>query len=154
MSRQHLSLAVLGLSLACASTEPAPQVAPFPAAPTIETPAYLEERALLLLLADQKTYEPFAVTRFLEAEPVLRKALTITLGRIGSPRSRPALETLIGDPVAEIRQEAAFALGLLGEVEAVASLRNAASDADPDTGRVAVEALAKLEVPLIQVIES
>lgn len=134
-----LLLALLLLQGACAARPSAP-----PADSLAARFPHLEERALLLLLVDRKLYEPFVVDTALEGGVALRIALAETLGRVGDARGRPALERLLVDRRLEVRRAAVFGLGQLGVPEAIQALLRATRDPDPETGRLAVEALARL----------
>lgn len=117
-------------------------------------PPWLDEQAVLLQLVDEQLYEPVLTERFLEGPPALREALAVALGRIGDPRGGTALELLLRDEAVEVRRAAAFALGLLGEPAAVDALLRAASRPDEETGRLAVEALARCGAELDAVEEA
>ncbi len=150
--RGSAAAALLMLASACASTDGPRPVGHLPAV-AVEN---LDERALLLLLADRETYEPIAVSRALDGGAELRRQAALTLGRVGDRRGAPALEALLGDSSAQVRQAAAFALGEVGEQsgeDLSEALLGAVLDADRETGRLAVEALAKLGTPLETVIE-
>ncbi len=118
----------------------------------------LAERALLLLLADRKSYEPLAIQQALGGGEELRRQVAFSVARIGDPRGGAVLESLLGDASPRVRRAAAFALGELGEASAARAydgsqaLLGALSAEDHDTGRLAVEALAKLGVPLETVV--
>ncbi len=145
----RLLAAALSLTLAACATAPVPRAAD-PGLPVLAIDA-LEERALLLLLADRKTYEPISLNKALDGDADLRRQVALTLGRIGDDRGGPTLELLLADLVPEVRRAAAFALGELGEQgyrEGAQSLLGAMLDPDRETGRLAVEALAKLGVTL------
>jgi len=137
------------LVLAACSTTPPRTVSNLP----VLDVDYLEERALLLLLADRLIYEPVTVSAALEADAGVRRQLALTLGRIGDPRGGPVLEELLGDPALPVRRAAAFALGEQGHREGAQALLGALADPDRETGRLAVEALAKLGVTLETVVE-
>jgi len=111
----------------------------------------LEVRALLLLLADQQTYEPFTVQQALKGGPELREELAVSLGRARDPRGRAALEGLLLDEAPAVRRAAAFGLGVLGDKGAVPALLRRAADSDYETGLLAVEALGKLGAPVTEV---
>ncbi|MEE8525399.1 MAG: peptidylprolyl isomerase [Thermoanaerobaculia bacterium] len=146
------STALLVVSLACTSA-PAPRTSP--AMPTVEI-ADLEERALMLLLSDRKIYEPLSINKALDGDASLRRQVAFTLARIGGQRGGPALELLLADPDPAVRRAAAFALGELGEQtyrQGAQSLFGAILDRDRETGRLAVEALAKLEVAFASVVD-
>jgi cyclophilin family peptidyl-prolyl cis-trans isomerase/HEAT repeat protein len=154
MRRAASWLATLPLLLSCATT-PAPTTPAPPAPPPapIEPVAdrELEARAVLLLLADRRLFDPEALGVFLDGAPAIREALAETLGRIGDPRGRSFLQGLLVDGQAEVRRAAAFALGELGATEARSALLRAAVDPDAETGALAVEALGKLGAPLDEV---
>lgn len=107
-----------------------------------------EGEALLLLMTDQLLFEPFAVREIFRRHPRLHVQLATALGRIGDPRALPYLESLLEDPVVEVRRAAAFGLGQLGELEAYPNLLGALGDRDRDVGRLAADALARLDLPL------
>ena len=147
--RHRLLSALLALTLAACAT------APTPPAVSGSLPAVavgdLEERALMLLLADRKTYEPVSINKSLDGDADLRRQVALTLGRIGDEQGGPVLEPLLADLRPEVRRAAAFALGELGEQgyrKGAQSLLGAMFDPDRETGRLAVEALAKLGVTL------
>ncbi len=123
--------------------------------PTVDVPD-LDMRALLLLLADRRMYESFTVERALvsdaEAPAQLRRLLALALGRAGRPEGVEVLRGLLLDDDVEVRREAVFALGQLGNREAVdLLLHRMLVDNDRETGMLAVEALAKLAVPVLDV---
>ena len=147
----NLALTLLVLA-GCTATSGPQTVAPLP----VLDVEGLDERALLLLLADRKSYEPLAVSLAIDGSVELRRQTALSLGRIGDPRGGPPLEALLGDSSNEVRRAAAFALGELGEQgyeQGAQALLGAVPDPDRETGRLAVEALAKLGTPLEVVIE-
>jgi hypothetical protein len=129
--------------------------------PSGETVAHLEERALLLLLVDRQSYDGFVVQRALGGPSELRRELAVALGRMDDPRGVRPLAGLLLDDEAPVRRAAAFALGELAQDDAPAGatvraearppLLAAVTDPDRDTGRLAVEALAKAGVPVLEV---
>lgn len=147
-----LSLALGTASMAC-TTAPGPRPASQGTAPLVIP--YLEERALLLLLDDRRTYDGFTVAQALEADAAVRRTLALTLGRIGDPRGRPVLQELLGDSSVGVRRAAVFGLGLLavpGDGRTAAILLRSTIDPDRETGRLAVEALGKLGVAIEEVV--
>jgi cyclophilin family peptidyl-prolyl cis-trans isomerase/HEAT repeat protein len=66
------------------------------------------------------------------------------LGRVGLPEAVPALQQVLGDPDVEVRQMAAFALGLIGDAAARPALLNALRDPDPLVQGRSAEALATI----------
>lgn len=121
-----------------------------PPLPEAEIPD-LSDRALLLMLVDRQMLEPLAVRRGKEGGPGLRRALAVALGRIGDPKARPALEELLFDDDVEVRRSAAFALGELEDEGARRALLARVDDPDRETGSLAVESLAKIGTPVLQV---
>jgi cyclophilin family peptidyl-prolyl cis-trans isomerase/HEAT repeat protein len=144
-------VALAALAGACASTPPPAVVPPAPVAPALAPPSDLESRALLLLLADRRLFDPVALQLLLSGPPAVRVELAVTLGRIGDRRGRSLLQGLLVDADLEVRRAAAFALGELEDREAVRALMVAAVDPDPELGVLAVEALGKAGAPLADV---
>ncbi len=149
----HLLPVALLLATACATTGPVGQAPPAEARPAVEVPD-LEIRALLLLLVDRQTFEPYSVDTARSGGPALRRQLAVTLGRVGDRRGLPALEELAVDDTVEVRRAAAFALGQLGEPAAARALRRAVADQDRRTGELAIEAMGKLGAELEVVLEA
>jgi len=147
VARTMLALPLVLAALGCAARPPEQREARPQTAPLL-VEGDLEQRALLLLLADRKLYEPEALGVMLDGPEPLREELAVALGRIGDPRGRSLLQGLLIDSAPSVRRAAAFALGELGAVEAISALRSAAVDDDPETGTLAVEALGKLAAPL------
>jgi cyclophilin family peptidyl-prolyl cis-trans isomerase/HEAT repeat protein len=116
--------------------------------------ADLDVRALLVLLVDRQQYEPLAVQKALQGGPELREELADALGRIPDRQARSPLVGLLLDDVPAVRRAAAFGLGQLGDPEAKGALLQASRDPDRETGVLAVEALGKLKVPVVEVAES
>ncbi len=137
----------------CGGGSVSPPGVPSAAGPLIE-PEQLEPRALLLLLVDQQIFDPFSARQALTLDPVMRIEAARAIARAGDPRGRSILEDLIDDDSVEVRRQATFGLGVLGDEEAVPRLLQASRDADRETGTLAVEALAKLEAPITTVLDS
>ncbi len=144
---------------ACVSTSPPKPQMPEPFA-QVEN---LDERALLLMLADRKSYEPLAFQQALGGGEELRHQAALSIARIGDPRGGAVLESLLGDASVRVRRAAAFSLGELGELglsggghagsyDGSKALLGALTAEDRETGRLAVESLAKLGVPLETVV--
>ncbi len=150
-----LGVGLLAALLAgCVTTAP-PGPAPVPEVELED----LDERALLLLLADRKSYEPLAFAKALGGGEELGRQAAWAAARIGDPRGGVVLESLLGDASVRVRRTAAFALGELGEsghpeggYDGSKSLLGTLTSEDRETGRLAVEALAKLGVPLETVV--
>ncbi|MCM2268610.1 MAG: peptidylprolyl isomerase [Thermoanaerobaculia bacterium] len=148
--RCGLAAAAAAFAAACATApQPSPSLARPAATPVVDD--HFDNRALLLMLADRRLYEPQALEAMLGGTLAVRRALAVALGRIGDPRGRSLLQGLLVDLDAEVRRAAAFALGELGAAEAERALLVAAVDDDPEVGALAVEALGKLGAPLAEV---
>jgi HEAT repeat protein len=152
-----LSAALLG---GCASggaagpagNAPVPEAATTPTTPAAAPLESKDEvtRALLLLLADRRLFEPVTMEQAFSGGPDLRVELATALGRIGDPRGRVYLEQMLASPEPAVRRAAVFALGELGRRETARTLLVAARDRDRETGVLAVEALGKLGVSVIE----
>ncbi len=148
-----LAVMVVALGLSGCATAPSSQGAA--STSTVGLSAEDEIRALLLLLTDRMTYDPITISRTLDAGPEGRRQLAFSLARIGDRRGGVVLEGLLGDGEPTVRRAAAFALGELGErgyPEGATALLGAVHDADLQTGRLAVEALAKIGVTLEDIL--
>jgi len=77
-------------------------------------------------------------------DPLVRRYLALSLGRIGAREAAPALIEALDDSDAETRVYAAWALGALGDSSAVKPLAARASDADPGMRKVVAYALGAL----------
>ena len=116
--------------------------------PSFEAALDEDGPALLLLMADQLLFEPFAVRTIFDHYPRLHEQLAVALGRIGDARGLPYLKSLLESPAVELRRAAAFGLGQLGDREAYPNLLGAVGDGDRQVGRLAVESLVRIGLPL------
>jgi len=147
--------AAAGLGSAAAGAAPAAAAAkgggaPPPDLPEMRTPD-LDLRAMLLLIAERRVYEPVTVLQALKGGTEVRAELASALARTPGAEARSVLEGLLIDDQAEVRRAAAFSLGVRGEAAAAAALRRAMHDPDRETGALAVEALGRLATPLVEV---
>ncbi len=145
-------LGLCGLAVGCASVDaPRPQAKPMMPVLAVDD---LAERAMLVMLSDRKAYQPILASEALGGGIETRRQTALAVARIGDPRGGAVLESLLADPAVEVRRASAFGLGELGEqgypVEKV--LLGVVTDADRETGRLAVEGLAKSGTPLEVVI--
>ena len=81
-----------------------------------------------------------------ESNPFVLRAAAHSLGQIGSRASVPVLIVVLQDEkaAADVRREAAFALGAIGDGSALPALRDAMTSADPYLSAVAHEAIRKI----------
>jgi cyclophilin family peptidyl-prolyl cis-trans isomerase/HEAT repeat protein len=162
------------LLVACTAVAPPPPPAapaPAPAAP----PVYgfkVNEEVRILEVEDRRQYDPaLAAWGIHHPNALHRSRMALALGRIGphafvdangngvrDEGERQAgvaeLMTLVGDPDANVRATAAFALGQIGDASSVDTLVQFANDSDGDVAGEAVEALSKLaaKVPLARYV--
>jgi cyclophilin family peptidyl-prolyl cis-trans isomerase/HEAT repeat protein len=148
MRRYRYPLYTLLLALAACTAAPRPSDLP-----VLDVPD-LDRRAMLLLLVDRQIYEPVIAEQALAGGPELREELAVSLGRIPDRRGLVHLVGLLLDDVPAVRRAAAFALGELEEPQGKSALLQAARDADREVGMLAVEALGKLGVPVVEVVEA
>ena len=148
------------INLACASTPPPPPpVVPFEtkmswilhledqrilrdeAVPIVPPPVTQGSRNVL-----PPPPPPPDLIRLLEdGEARIRRRAAIAVGRVGLPEAVPALVRLLQtDTDPEVRQMAAFGLGLIGDQSAVEPLRAAVADPLPLVAGRAAEALGLL----------
>jgi len=105
-----------------------------------------------LLTMDVETYQTrFRGTAVKRAKRNgLRCNAAIALGNAGDPAAVPALIEVLGDDDAVLREYAAWALGCIGGVEALAALADAASaETDPTVQRELALALASDPTPTV-----
>jgi cyclophilin family peptidyl-prolyl cis-trans isomerase/HEAT repeat protein len=85
------------------------------------------------------------LTLLTDQEARVRRRSALALGRVRLPEAIPSLTTMLqseADP--EVKQMAAFALGLIGDAAAAPALMTALADADPMIQGRAAEALGQL----------
>lgn len=81
-----------------------------------------------------------------EKNPFVLRAAVRSLGQIGNRAGSPTLIVVLQDEKAEddVRREAAFALGAIGDSSAIPALRDALSARDPYLSQAAHEAIRKI----------
>lgn len=151
---------LLAVSVSCATTPPpAPAVVPFEtkmswilrledqrilrdtAIPIAPPPATQGRRNVL----PPPPPPPDLIRLLDDGEARVRRRAAIAAGRVGLSEAVPALVRLLQtDTDVEVRQMAAFGLGLIGDASAVEPLRAAVSDAVPLVAGRAAEALGLL----------
>src|SRR5262249_32931874 len=130
MMRSTIAFALVLMTAACASAPPAPPPPPPPAPPPPVRPTYEQKMSGLLRLEDQRmlrapvapataetpgTPPPPDLTRLLtDEEARIRRRAALAVGRVGLADGVEPLLPVLGDADPEVRQMAAFALGLLG----------------------------------------
>jgi cyclophilin family peptidyl-prolyl cis-trans isomerase/HEAT repeat protein len=109
--------------------------------PIVPAPVAADKRSLL-----PPPPPPPDLIRLLEdGEARIRRRAAIAVGRVGLAEAVPALVKLLqGDTDAEVRQMAAFGLGLIGDQSALEPLRAAVADPLPLVAGRAAEALGLL----------
>ncbi|HVR98888.1 MAG TPA: peptidylprolyl isomerase [Thermoanaerobaculia bacterium] len=148
--RRSLFMTLLLALAACTAAPPPSDL------PDLEVPD-LDTRAMLLLLVDRQIYEPVIVEHALRGGPELREDLAVSMGRIPDPRAGMTLVGLLLDDVPAVRRAAAFGLGEVEDPKGPKGkeqLLKAVRDPDHEVGLLAVEALGKLGVPVVEVVEA
>lgn len=165
MNRTKLLL-LLSLSLAGCATAVAPPPAAPAAGQAVEPPAWgftAEEEAVVLRLEDRREWDAAVAEGWMRsANPLQRRRMALALGRIGGAtfldgngngvrdageqQAGVALLTaLVGDPSAEVRRAAAFALGEIGDASGLDALYRFASDQEhAGVAAEALEAISKM----------
>ncbi|MEM1180381.1 MAG: peptidylprolyl isomerase [Acidobacteriota bacterium] len=147
------ALGVASLTAGCATAPGAPST---PSAPRTTLPD-LDQRSLLILMADQRRFDPLAVSTAVRGTTPLRRQAALTLGRVGDRRGVPVLESLLADGDAGVREAAVFSLGLLaerGHPSARQALTGAAGDPSRRVGVTAVEAMARAGASLEDAVKA
>lgn len=131
------------LAIAVALGACAQSSAPRAPAPPVITEAEVAALTELMQLEDTRTFDATAFTRLnASASPLIRSRAALAAGRIGKREAAAALVGLLNDSVVEVRANAAFALGEIGDTAtatiAALGARSVGQGAD------AVEAIAAL----------
>ena len=118
-------------------------------APPAEREAQLSTQVEILRLEDKRsTGDGILKVLAASGDRDLRIRAALALGRIGAPAAHASdLAMSLADPEPAIRSGAAFALGEMGDPNAVALLLPLLSDADRSCRAMAAEALGKLSDP-------
>lgn len=163
LMRNRSVLLILVLVAACTTTpRPSATVSTRPVV-TDSQALTVEEEALVLRLEDRREFDPAVAESWIRhTNPQHRARMTLALGRIGAATfvdkdgdlERDAdermagvelLATLTGDPDYNVRRNAAFALGEIGDPASIDALFAFTRDPDhADVSAEAVEALSKL----------
>ena len=147
MTRTFLRLSVVAgvvLINACAASGPAPPVKADPKAPVV----FEQKMRWILLLEDQRQVRVGGgdlIALLADPEARIRRRAALALGRVKLPEALPALTSILqSEPDVEVKQMAAFAMGLIGDTTAATALIAAVSDPDPVIQGRAAEALGML----------
>ena len=107
--------------------------------------AYDQKMRWILLLEDERQLKGSGgdlLALLQDPEARIRRRAALAAGRVRLPAAVPGLTVLIqGDKDPEVRQMAAFAMGLIGDTSAGTALTAALTDADPTIQGRAAEAL-------------
>lgn len=161
--RTTLIPAVLIFAACSPAVAPPPAAVPAQKRPVAPWALTLEEEATVLRMEDRRAFDPSLAALWIAHEnPMQRRRMALALGRIGGATfvdendnglldegERKAgvdlLSTLSEDPVHEVREAAAFALGEIGDPAGIAALYRFANDREhAGVAAEAVEALSKL----------
>jgi len=143
MTRRLVLLACLIAMANCGPKAAAPVVNPTPP-PTV----FEQKMRWILQLEDQRQLRGGGgdlLTLLTDQEARIRRRSALAAGRVKLPEAIPALTTTLqseADP--EVRQMAAFAMGLIGDAAAAPALMNALADPDPLLQGRAAEALGMI----------
>ncbi len=116
--RWSLLAAVVGatLSIRCGTAPAAPGGPTAPVVPLRSFAGATEAEAAMLELEDRRAFDLSileSVTR--SSDPAIRERAALALGRVGDPRGRPLLVTLLSDPSPGVQASAAFGSQVLGD---------------------------------------
>ena len=146
MTRTLLRLSfVAGVAFinACASGPP-PPVKPEQMPPVV----FVQKMRWILQLEDERQVRGGGgdlIALLADPEARLRRRAALALGRVKLPEAIPALTSILqSEPDVEVKQMAAFAMGLIGDAAAATALIAALSDPDPLIQGRAAEALGML----------
>lgn len=124
-----------------------PKVAPV-VAPTPPPTVFEQKMRWILQLEDERQLRGGGgdlTTLLTDPEARIRRRSALAIGRVKLPEGIPGLTTLMqSDADPEVRQMAAFALGLVGDAAAAPALMTALADADPLIQARAAEALGTI----------
>ena len=141
--RRLRSWLFLCLLLSSCGPKAAPTVTPTPPAAVFD-----QKMRWILQLEDERQLRGGGgdlIALLTDPEARIRRRAALAAGRTRLPESIPALTTMLqseADP--EVRQMAAFAMGLIGDAAAAPALTTALSDADPLIQGRAAEALGMI----------
>ncbi len=114
-------------------------------APLMASTAGQDSLRNLALWEDQRVTGDGKIFDYLtQGSPLVRRRVVEALGRMQEPSDAAKLIPLLKDPNVDVRQEAIFALGQIGNRDAVAPLIAARAGAHPEDLVLIAEALGKL----------
>ena len=144
MTRLRPSRALVALVALLAASACGPKVAP-QLSPAPPATAYAQKMRWILQLEDERQLKGNGgdlIALLQDPEGRIRRRAALAVGRVRLPDAIPGLITLLeGDKDVEVRQMAAFAMGLIGDASAAEALSTALADSDPTIQGRAAEAL-------------
>jgi HEAT repeat protein/cyclophilin family peptidyl-prolyl cis-trans isomerase len=147
MTRSPSPRALVALVALLAASACGPKVAP-QTSPTAPVTAYEQKLRWILQLEDERQLRGGGgdlLAMLQDGEGRVRRRAALAAGRVRLPEAIPGLAALLAsDKDAEVRQMAAFALGLIGDESAASALTPALADPDPTIQGRAAEALGLL----------
>jgi len=144
MTRKLSPRALVALVTLLAASACGPKVAP-QISPALPVAAYAQKMRWILQLEDERQLKGSGgdlMALLQDSEARTRRRAALAAGRVRLPDAVPGLITLLeSDKDLEVRQMAAFAMGLIGDASAATALSTALADPDPTIQGRAAEAL-------------
>ncbi len=145
MTRSQSLRALVALVALLAASACGPKLAPQISAPPPAVTAYDQKMRWILLLEDERQLKGSGgdlLALLQDPEARVRRRAALAAGRVRLPEAVPGLTTLLeSDHDVEVRQMAAFAMGLIGDAAAAPVLSAALADSDPTIQGRAAEGL-------------
>jgi len=82
-----------------------------------------------------------------DAQPSIRAAALISLGKLTLPETLPTLKAAVFDPIPAVRSVAALSLGYFESHEVLATLRRSLADTNPGVRAASVASLLRVGAP-------
>ncbi len=103
-----------------------------------------ERMAQVIHLEDRRDLSPDLISYLSDTSAVVRRRAVLAVGRIGGPKSAPAVFEMLTDSATFVATSAAFAVGLTGEKEYAAKLLDVAFDLPAPVAMEAVQSAGRL----------